>query len=84
MVKRVRRLYLADGTYNADGLRGRLLVDDLIADLKQKMKAEGYPEHFIWYLVEESFHNPTITADQVRSTKLEKDANALGSPRQPV
>lgn len=69
MVKRVRRLYLADGTYNADGLRGRLLADDLVADLKAKMKAEGYSEDFIWYLVQESFHNPAAMADQVRAAK---------------
>lgn len=68
-VKRVRHIYTAKGDYTADGLRGRLLADELLETFKLTMKAAGFSEKDTRYLLDDARYNPADTYEQVKAAK---------------
>ena len=69
MAKRVRQLYTAKGAYTADGLRGRLLADELIENFWLTMKAAGFTQQQARSLLADAKHIPADTYEQVQAAK---------------
>lgn len=75
MTKRVRHIYRANNTYTADGLRGRLLVEDVLVELRKTLKHEGFSDKHVNFLIGDGFHRPGDTHDQVEAAKAERDVD---------
>lgn len=67
--KRVRHIYTAKNLYTADGLRGRLLADEIVENYYRTMKAAGFSDKHARFLLDDARYNPADTYEQVKAAK---------------